>query len=199
LSLKRKGYLLAFGAASIFLLAFLLFSLGAFAPGAATSSAATTATMTSYGISASSVIASAAAQAPAGYSQASSKQLNPKESGLQSGGFALFSGQGGSLGNMTILVFDTPQSAQAYIDSVVSNAKELSGYHDFSSALANYQRYGLCYGFGETDPAGNGAVATGVCTKGNVYIQVHLVSPVSLSLAQEDVSALVGAAYQGIN
>ena len=43
------------------------------------------------------------------------------------------------------------------------------------------------------------AVATGVCTKGNVYIQVHVVSPSSLTSAKADLSSLVGAAYQGVN
>jgi hypothetical protein len=105
----------------------------------------------------------------------------------------------GSSANMTILVFDTPKSAQTYISSVVSNAKGLSGYSDVSSSLADYQHYGLCYGFGETDPDGNGAVATGACTKGNVYIQVHVASPSSLSSAEGDMSSLVGAAYQAVN
>jgi hypothetical protein len=195
-SSRGRGYLIALGVASIVLLGLLLFSLGTFNPPAATSSVTTT-TTTSYSVAASSVLASAAAQAPAGYKQGSSRQLNPSESGLVSGGYATFSTQGGSLANMTILVFDAPQSAQTYIDSVISNAKGLSGYTDISSALESYQHYGLCYGFGETDPDGNGAVATGVCTKGNVYIQVHLVSPSSLSSAEADMSNLVGAAYQG--
>ena len=107
--------------------------------------------------------------------------------------------QAGSLANMTTLVFDTPKSANTYISSVVSNAKGLSGYSDVTPSLSNYQRYGLCYGFGQTDPYGNGAVATGVCTKGNVYIQVHVVSPSSLSSAVVDLSNLIGAAYQAVN
>ncbi len=123
--------------------------------------------------------------------------MNPVEPGLVSGGYSTFSSAGGSLANMTILVFDAPQSAQTYIESVIANAKGLLGYTDVTAALANYRHYGLCYGFGETDPDGNGAVATGVCTKGNVYIQVHLASPSSLSSAKGDMSSLVGAAYQG--
>ncbi len=155
-------------------------------------------TSTSFAVDASAVVASAASHAPAGYTEGSSRQLNPNEMGLQSGGFAVFSTQGGSSANMTILVFDTPKSAQAYISSVVSNAKGLPGYTDVSPSLASYQHYGLCYGFGEPDPYGNGAVATGVCTKGNVYIQVHVVSRSSLTSAEGDLSALVGAAYQGV-
>jgi hypothetical protein len=98
---------------------------------------------------------------------------------------------------MTILVFDGPLSAQTYIDSVITNSKGLSGYTDISAALSSYRQYGVCYGFGQADPDGNGAVATGVCTKGNIYIQVHNVSPSSLSSAEGDMSDLVGAAYQG--
>jgi hypothetical protein len=99
---------------------------------------------------------------------------------------------------MTILVFDTPASAQTYMKSVVANAKGLSGYTDISSMLAPYQRYGSCYGFGQDNPFGAGAVATGICTRGNVYIQVHLATASTLSSLESDLSALVGAAYQGI-
>jgi len=182
--------------ASAILLMSLLLSLGTFNPPAATSSV-TEVAATSYSVAASSVLDSAAAQAPAGYVQASSRQLNPTEAGLVSGGYATYSTQAGSLANMTVLVFDAPQSARTYTDSVIANAKGLPGYADVSSSLASYQHYGVCYGFAQTDPDGNGAVATGVCAKGNVYIQVHLVSPSSLSSAVGDMSGLVGAAYRG--
>jgi hypothetical protein len=193
---KGRVYLIAVGAASVVLLGLLLFSLGTFNPPAASSSVTTT-TTTSYVVDASSVIASAATNAPGGYAQGSSGQLNPSESGLVSGGYGTFLKQGGSVANMTVLVFDTPQSAQTYIASVINNAKGLLGYTDMSKALASYQHYGVCYGYGEPDPDGNGAVATGMCNKGNVYIQVHVVSPSSLSSAQGDMSDLVGAAYEG--
>jgi hypothetical protein len=180
------------------LVALVLFSLGTFNPPSSTSEISP-ATSASYAVDASSVIASAAARAPEGYAQGSTHQVNPNETGLQSGAYAVFSAHAGSVANMTIIVFDAPKSAQTYFMSVVSNAKGLSGYTDVSSSLASYQHYGLCYGFGEADPFGNGAVATGVCTKGNVYIQVHAVSPSSLSSAEGDMSSLVGAAYQAIN
>jgi hypothetical protein len=189
--------LIALAAASLVLLALLLFALGTFNPTPATTSAAST-TSTSFAVDATAVIASAASHAPAGYAQGSSRQLYPNETGLKSGGYLVFSTQAGLLANMTVLVFDTPETAQTYISSVVSNAKGLSGYSDVSSSLASYQHYGFCYGFGETDPYGNGAVTTGVCTKGNVYIQVHVVSPSSLSSAEVDLSTLVGAAYQAV-
>jgi hypothetical protein len=192
-----RGYAIAFGVASIIVLVLLVFSLSAFNAPAATSSATTT-TATSYAVTAPSVIASAAAHAPDGYQQGSSRQLNPNESGLLSGGYATFSTQGGSIANVTILVFDSPPSAQTYIESVITNSKGLSGYTDLTPALSSFQHYGVCYGFGEADPDGNGAVATGVCTKGNVYIQVHDASPSSLSSAEGGMSDLVGVAYQGI-
>jgi hypothetical protein len=194
----RKGKLVALVAAAAVSVALLLLSLGTFNHSSSTSGTAST-TSASYVLDASAIIASAAAHAPAGYARGSSHQLNPNETGLETGAYAVFAAQAGSVANMTILVFDTPESAQTYILSVVSNAKGLSGYTDVSSSLASYQHYGLCYGFGQADPYGNGAVATGVCAKGNVYIQVHAVSPTSLSSAEEDMSSLVGAAYQGVN
>jgi hypothetical protein len=193
----NRRSLAAVAAASLVLLALLLFAFVNLAPSPATTSAAST-TSASFAVEASAVIASAAANAPDGYSQGSSRQLNPNETGLESGGYSVFSTQAGSVANMTVLVFDTPKSAQTYTSSVVSNAKGLSGYFDVTPALASYERFGLCYGFGETDPYGNGAVATGVCAKGNVYIQVHVVSPSSLASAEGELSSLVGAAYQAV-
>ncbi len=193
---RVRGYLVALGVASIVILSLLLYSLGTFNAPAQTGSITTT-TSTSYSVTAPSVIASAAAHAPDGYVQGSSRQLSPNESGLESAGYGTFSTQGGSVANMTILVFDGPQSAQRYVDSVIANSKSLLGYTDLTQALASYPHYGVCYAFGQTDPEGNGAVATGVCTKGNVYIQVHVVSPSSLPSVEGDMSHLVGAAYQG--
>ena len=136
--------------------------------------------------------------APPGYAEGSSKLLKPKEVGLASGGYALFSNQGSATANMTILVFNSSGSAQAYTNSVISNSKNLGGYSDLTSSLSGYQQYGTCYGFGQTDPEGAGAVATGVCGKGNVYIMVHVASTSSLPSAQEDMAGLVGAAYQAV-
>ena len=188
--------LVALGAASIALVLLLIYSLGSLSAPQATDSATTT-TATSYAVAASSVLASAGAHAPDGYTQGPPHQLTPRESGLDSGGYAMFSTQGGATANMTILVFDSSQSAQTYIGSVIANAKGLSGYTDVTAVLSSFQRYGVCYGFGQVDPYGSGAVATGICTKGNVYIQVHGVSPSSLSSAKAEMSDLVGAAYQG--
>ncbi len=41
-------------------------------------------------------------------------------------------------------------------------------------------------------------VANGVCTKGNVYIQVHLAATSSLQSAEGDMAGFVGAAYAGL-
>lgn len=197
ISRRGKTRLAALGIASIVLLALLLYGLGTFGapPSAGTT---TTTTTTSYSTLASAVISSAANYVPAGYVQGSSRQLNPNESGLASGGYALYSNQGGALVNMTILVFSSPDSAQRYITSVISNAKELSGYSDATSTLAGYQHYGVCYAYAESDPEGGEYVANGVCTKGNVYVQVHLAATSSLPSAEGDMAGFVGAAYEGL-
>jgi hypothetical protein len=194
---RAKWYFVTLAVASVVLLVLFL-ELGAFAPGPAQSTTSSATTSTSFDLLASSVVADAASRAPAGYVLGSSRQINPSESGLASGSYGVFSAEGGDLANMTILVFNGTGPAQTYIESVVSNARNLPGYTDVTSALAGYGHYGICYGYGETDPDGNGAVATGVCTKGNVYILVHLVSPVSLSSAEADLSGFMGAAYQGV-
>ncbi len=195
---KGRTYLLALAVASVIALGLLLTGLGVFNQTAAPGTSTTT-TTTSYNVIASSVIASAANYAPAaGYTQGTSRQLNPSESGLESAGYALFTNSGGASANMTILVFNSTASAQRYIDSVIRNAEELSGYTNANSTLSSYQHYGTCYGYAESDPDGSGSVATGVCTNGNVYVQVHLATTSSLPSAEGDVSTLVGAAYQGI-
>ena len=194
---KGRGRLVALGTASAILLALLLYSLGSLGAPATTSSS-TTITTTSYAVAAATVLASAGAHAPDGYAQGSQQRLSPRESGLESGGYSVFSTQEGAIANVTVLVFDSPQSAQAYIDSVIGNAKGLLGYTDVTAALTSYRQYGVCYGFGQTDPDGNGAVATGVCTKGNVYIQVHLAATTSLPSVEGDMAGFVGAAYTGL-
>jgi hypothetical protein len=198
LSGRGRTYLLALGVASIVALALLLTGLGVFNQSTGTGTSTTT-TSTTYNLIASSVLGSAAFYAPAaGYTQGSPKQLNPHESGLETAGYALFTNQGGAVANMTILVFNSTTSAQRYTDSVISNAKAVSGYTDVTSILTSYQQYGACYGYAQTDPEGAGAIATGVCAKGNIYIQVHLATTSSLPSAEGDMSSLVGAAYQGI-
>jgi hypothetical protein len=195
LSRSGKKYLAALGVASIVLLVLLLYGFGSFSSPPVSS---TQTTETTYNTVASSVIASAANYIPAGYLQESSKPLTANESGLVSGGYVLYSDPAGALTNMTILVFSSPGSAQTYVTSVISNAKGLSGYSDATSTLSGYQHYGVCYGYAESDPEGGEHVANGVCTKGNVYIQVHLAARFSLSSAEGDMAGFVGAAYEGL-
>ena len=197
LSPRARRNLAALAVASVVFLALLLYGLGTFnAPPA--SSTAETAASTSYDTLASSVISSAANYLPAGYVQGSSRELSANESGLVSAGYVVYTNQGGALANMTILVFGSPASAETYITSVISNAKALTGYSDATSTLTGYQRYGVCYGYAESDPEGGLYVANWVCTKGNVYIQVHRAASSSLSSAEGDMAGFVGAAFTGL-
>ena len=196
---ERRRYLIALGVISIIVVGLVVIGFGAFnSPSPATASLSSTSSTTStfYAVDAVVVITSSGVHAPSGYAEGLSKLLKPNETGLANGGYALFTNQGAALANMTILVFNSTGSAQTYVNSVIANSKDLSGYSDITISLASFQHYGTCYGFGQTDPAGAGSVATGVCTKGNVYIQVHVASNSSLQSAEEDMSGLVGAAYQ---
>lgn len=197
MSPKAKRTLAAVALASVILLSLVLYGFGTFSAPPSSSTSTTSAT-TSYDTLASSVIASAASYTPSGYLQGSSKQLSPNETSLASGGYALYSSQSGAFVNMTILVFDSSLSAQRYADSVISNAEGLAGYSNSSSTLSAYDHFGVCYGYAESDPAGGEYVANGVCTKGNVYIQVHLAATSSLPSAEGDAAGFVGAAYQGL-
>ncbi len=179
-------------------LALFLYGLGSFGSSASTTSTLSSTETTSYETAASSVLSSASGYAPSGYEQGPPRELSAREPGLVSGGYALFSNQAGALANMTILVFDSQASAQSYVESVISNAKALSGYSNANSTLSGFQRFGVCYGYVQSAPEGGGSVANGVCTKGNVYIQVHLATLSSLPSAEGDMSGLVGAAYRGL-
>jgi hypothetical protein len=200
---RKKYYLIAAGVVSILLLGgLLIYSIGSLSgSGTGTSplsSAATSFSSTSYDVTAPSLIGVVGSHPPDGYVQTSSKQLKPNESGLASGGYGYFSPQDGGYANMTILVFDAQQPAQTYTSSVIDNMKGLSGYTDVTRLLSNYGHYGTCYGVGEADPDGNGAIAYGICSKGNVYIRVLVVSPNSLPVAEGNMADFVGAAYQSI-
>jgi hypothetical protein len=201
--ISKKGRTLLAVTAVLFivLVAFLLYGLGTFnspPPSSATQTATYITSSTSYDTVASSVISSATANLPAGYVQGSTKQLTPRESGLVSAGYALYSNQAGAFANMTIIVFNSTTSAQRYGDSVMRNDQALGGYTDVTSILSGYQHYGACYGFAESDPEGGEYVAYGVCIKGNVYIYVDVASTSSLPSAESDMSGFVGAAYTGL-
>ena len=164
--------------------------------GSASSSTGSTTTSTSFNVAATSVVSAVTNNPPSGYQTGTARLLTPNETGILSAAYGTYFTEGGAIANMTILVFNGPQSAQTYGDSVINNEKGLTGYSNLNASLASYTGYGTCFGFGETDPEGNGAIATGECIKGNVYIQVMVVSTSSLSAAEGDMSAFVGEAYQ---
>jgi hypothetical protein len=194
LSPRARTYLIVTGVVFVVLVALVIYGFAALGSPSTTAPSQTTA---SYDVLASSVVSSAAAHIPSGYQQGSSKQLSANESGLVSAVYALYSNQGGALVNMTILVFGSPSTAQRYITSVISNAAA-SGFTNATSTLAGYEHYGTCYGYAQADPEGGEYVANGVCTKGNVYIQVHVAATSSLPSAEGDMAGFVGAAYEGL-
>jgi hypothetical protein len=102
----------------------------------------------------------------------------------------------GSSANITALVFASPNDSLAYFTRLVSSLRGLPGYTDVSSALSTYQQYGGCYGYGE-DVDGI-AVVNGVCTKGNVFLQAHLVSSKSFGDLESDLTSLMGALYGSV-
>jgi hypothetical protein len=181
----------------VVLLLALVYGMGALGAHSSGESSTTTSS-TSYDAKALSIIASAGNLAPSGYVEGSPKPLTPSEPGLSSAAYSLYSGKGGALVNMTVIVFNSTEGAQRYGSSVIANAKSVAGYSDVSSALSAFERYGECYGYAEADPEGGEYVANGVCLDGNVYISVHLAATSSLVSAESDMSAFVGAAYGSI-
>ncbi len=153
-------------------------------------------TSTTYNIAASSVILAAAQQYPAGYNTTSAGLLHSTYPGERSAADAILS-TSQSAANMTVLVFDTVNSSQSYYRVFTSNVKGLVGYTDISSVLSGYEQYGSCYAYGE-DVDGI-AVANGICTDGNVFLQAHLSSSESFSQLEGDLSSLMGAMYQSVS
>jgi hypothetical protein len=173
---------------------FAIYAFGGFGTSSAPSSTVTTST--SYYISAASVVLAAAQQYPAGYNATSIGPLSLNRPGEQSASFALLS-QSQSSANMTVIVFGSTNSSQSYYDSFTSGVRGLVGYTDISGALGGYEQYGSCYGYGE-DVDGI-AVANGVCTNGNVFLEVHLSSTESFAQIESDMSSLMGAIYQSVS
>jgi len=143
-------------------------------------------TYTQFTISAGGIVTAAAGQSPSGYTLESSEA-----SAQSSGDWAVLGQADGSTANITALVFASPNDSRAYFGRLVSSLKGLPGYADATSALSAYNKYGGCYGYGE-DVDGI-AVVNGVCTKGNVFLQVHLVSTKSLEELEADMTSLMGA------
>jgi len=154
-------------------------------------------TSTTYEVAASSVIQSATQQNPAGYVTTSTAALKAAYPGEQGAEDAILNGdQGQAAANMTVVVFDSANSSQSYYGVFTSNVKGLAGYTDVTSILASYEQYGSCYAYGE-DVDGI-AVANGVCTDGNVFLQAHLSSSESFAQLEDDLSSLMGSMYQSV-
>ncbi|MGD0319011.1 MAG: hypothetical protein ABSB56_04890 [Nitrososphaerales archaeon] len=153
-------------------------------------SATTTTTMSTYiSAGADSILASAVQTNPSGFVLVSSK---PAASG--SSDWASLQSADGSEANVTVLVYPSTNASRAYFDRFVTGVSGLTGYTDITSDLASFQQYGKCYGYGE-DVEGI-AVANGVCTKGNAFLQVHLASSISFSALEGDLTSIMGALYQ---
>jgi sialic acid synthase SpsE len=106
-------------------------------------------------------------------------------------------GQSQSAANLTVVVFNQVSSAQSYFARFRSNVQGLPGYSNLSSVVNGYQQYGACYGYGE-DVDGI-AVVVGICTKGNVFLEVHITSSNDFSSTQGDLANLMGAAYSNVS
>lgn len=139
---------------------------------------------------ADAIVASAVQAHPAGFTLESSKQ--PPSVG--SDWAVLQQKSDGSEANVTVLVYLSANASQAYFSRLVGGLRGLPGYADITSNLAPFQRYGSCYGYGED--VDNIAVVNGVCTKGNVFLQVHLVSSIAPSSLEGDLASIMGALYQ---
>ena len=160
-------------------------------PSAATT---TTATSTSITAGANATIASAVQTNPSGFALESSRPAGPGNS-TQSSDWAILQQSDGSGANVTVIVFPSTNASQAYFDGLVAGVTGLPGYSDITSNLASFQQYGKCHGYGE-DLEGI-AIADGICTKGNVFLSVHLASSISFSDLEGDLTSLMGALYQG--
>jgi hypothetical protein len=144
---------------------------------------------TSISSGADAIVASAAQSNPAGFVLQSSRQPSSRTSD-----WAVLEHPDGSEANVTVVVYSSAGASQRYFDSFVAGVRSLPGYTNVTSDLASFQQYGKCYGYGED--VDTIAVINGVCTKGNVFLQVHLVSSVQFSDLEGDLTGIMGALYQ---
>lgn len=152
-------------------------------------------TSTSYQVDALAVISGVMQLNPGGYVASTSGALRPSTQGALSAAYSVL-GQPYSTANVTVIVFSQDSSAQSYFNRFTSNVRGLPGYTNISSAINGYQQYGGCYGYGEDV---NGiAVAVGICTKGNVFLEVHITSSNDFSIVQSDLTTLMAAAYNSV-
>lgn len=139
--------------------------------------------------SANAIVASAVQAGPAGFVNETSKPVPSATSD-----WAVLQASDGSEANITAMVYPSANASQSYFDRVVTGVKGLPGYSDISSELTSFEKYGSCYGYGE-DVDGI-AVVNGICTKGNAFLQVHLVSNISFSDLEADLTSIMSALYQ---
>jgi len=142
---------------------------------------------------ADAIIASAAQTDPSGFTLQTSKRTASASSD-----WAVLQQSDGSEANVTVLAYPSANASQAYFERLVAGVDGLPGYTDITSSLASFQQYGSCYGYGEDvgDGENSIAVVNGVCTKGNVFLSVHLVSGISFSELEGDLTSIMGALYQ---
>jgi len=152
-------------------------------------------TSTAYEADASAVVADVVRQSPGGYVASSSAALKPSLQDSSSVAYVIL-GRTASTANVTVIVFERVVSAQGYFDRFRSSIQGLPGYTDISGTLTAYQKYGACYGYGE-DVDGIG-VAAAICTKGNVFLQVHLTSSNDFSSVEADLTTLMAAVYGSV-
>ena len=139
---------------------------------------------------ANTIVIAAVQTTPAGFTLESSKQPPSV-----TGDWAILQQESdGSEANVTVIVYPSTNASQAYFSTLVSGLKGLAGYSDATSSLTSFQQYGACYGYGED--VDSIAVVNGVCTKGNVFLQVHLVSGIAFSSLESDLTSIMGALYR---
>jgi hypothetical protein len=190
LGASRKKILALFGLVALIVLAGLVALIASSTPPAVTP--ASTA-VTSISSSSGAILASAVSSDPSGFTQESSMP-DAHVGGALSGSWAELGQPDGTVANLTVVVYASTNASQAYIGRLVASVKGLPGYTDVSYDLVTFQRYGTCYAYGEdVDSIG---VVNGVCTVGNVFLQVHLVSGDSLSTLETYMTSLMGALYQ---
>ena len=150
---------------------------------------------TSYSVGPNAVLTSAVQHNKAGYVLES--YGSTMTDGAQGGDWAVLGNTDGSEANMTVIVFSSVDAAQAYYGTYVAGVKGLPGYTDVSSDLNSFQQYGKCYAYGED--VDSIAVVNGICSKGNVILQTHLVSGVSFEQLGADMVSLMGSLYNSVD
>ena len=145
--------------------------------------------ITSISNPANAIVVSAVQTSPAGFVNETSKQSPSTTSD-----WAVLQAPDGSEANVTAVVYPSSSASQSYFEKLVAGAKGLPGYSNISSELTSFEQYGTCYGYGE-DVDGI-AVINGICTKGNAFLQIHLVSSISFSDLEADLTTIMNALYQ---